>query len=155
MKQKVIIVTAVLLSLFLFNASSSAFAGDLMRSFIQVEKLSFSSYIMRIREVLIGHDEVVDISIDYRQGLIAVDHHPTLAGEKIADAITAIGYSARIVAEAEIDEGNKLSFSKKTRSGMCCSFGRSGRSRRCGASASSWRKLIQRFSETEKKSQQQ
>lgn len=95
------------------------------RTLMKVDNLSCGSCVTTISEKLSTFEGVVGLGADLGQGMVAVDHTKAIESSKIAEAITSIGYPAKIVSETEIDS-SKAFVSNNTRQyggGGCCSVG--------------------------------
>jgi copper chaperone CopZ len=131
--------------------TSGALADDLSRTTMKVSNLYCGSCLTHIDGTLKEMAEVVGMRGDLAQGIVQVDHQPSLAGAKIAAVITELGYPARIVSETKIAAQETFSSSPQERDAAgCCvvrsqsyGCGSAGSQRYgCGASSAAWKKLF-------------
>jgi len=137
------------ITLLLFG--SLVLAGDLTRTTLKVENLYCGACLTHIDAALKEVAGVDGMRGDLAQGIVQVDHTATLAGEKIADTITALGYPATIVSQTNITAQNSFSSQPQANTASSCcgvsrqqySCGGSGAQRYgCSASSSAWKKLF-------------
>jgi copper chaperone CopZ len=153
------------------------------RTTMKVDKLSCGSCLTAIGQKLDDFEGVVGMGADLSHALVAVDHTKSLESKKIAEAITSIGYPAKILSVEEIDSSKAFVPSNPSqygRGGGCCStagpanttseikgndpnFSSNGNSYAAGCpyvesvrsrgcpSSSSWKELVQRFSDKKEK----
>ncbi len=132
-------------------SGSNISAEVLKRTSMQVKNISCESCLTLIDKKLRGLHGTTGMKADLRQGVVVVDHKPLLNKEKIAKAISVLGYPAKIISSTDIDAGNALIFPDADRSnkGICRCSGR-GRAGYCGGSASSWKRLFRIYFGDEK-----
>jgi len=141
------------------------------RTLMKVDNLSCGSCLATINEKLNTIEGVVGMGADLNRALVAVDHTKAIESGKIAEAITSIGYPAKVISVTEIDSRKAFADarSEQYRGGCCdgvaysnpivdrkdsnfssysagCPYIESVRSRGCYASSSSWKELVDRFS---------
>ncbi len=138
---------------------ATTWAEELSRTTLTVEKLTCVFCLTKISAKLKGVSGIEGVRGDIRRGVVMVDHRPFLTGEAIADALSGIGWPAKVASTVRIDEKDSFSSVSTNRSARsCCLDGgvrsnnrrsedRSGGcfscNRRCGASASAWKMLFQ------------
>ena len=86
-----------------------------------------------------------------QKGVVIVDHLDTMDGNTIAEAITTLGYPAKVVSNNKISAQEALAAAKsgsnnRARAGSGCNSRRSP----CNATASSWKNLYDRYVEKPK-----
>ncbi|MBW1894871.1 MAG: heavy-metal-associated domain-containing protein [Deltaproteobacteria bacterium] len=135
-------ILCIILTAFFFSWSN-AVAGEITRTTMKVSNLYCGACLIHIDTTLKGMPEVTGMWGNPRQGIVKVDHKPSLKGGTIASAITGLGYPAEIELQETIDEEKAFSFNQAgSNQGSCCSTGGSKKYRGCGASAASWKKLF-------------
>jgi len=118
-------------------------SGTITRTTLQVSNLSCTSCLNNIAQELSSFEETYGMKGYLNRGVVIVDHVNTFDNNKIAAAISSLGYPARVVAANEIPAPNAFAAtpnSGATRPGGGCS----GRGP-CNATAASWQKLYQRY----------
>lgn len=123
----------------------AAQSGKVVRTTMQVANLSCSSCLTNIATELQGLAGTIGMASDLAQGIVVVDHLQTVTGEKIAAAISKLGYPARIISTA-----SNASIEDRPEGGQAPStashFSISNCSRRnCSATASAWKELYRRY----------
>ena len=119
----------------------NSFTTNLKQTTFEVSNLSCGSCLSRINDTLKGHAGYSKLGADLQRGIVVVEHESTLNEQVIAQAITDIGYPARIVTEKETGGVPGLFKGQASGSG-CCSGG--SRNSGCSASASTWKRLFNR-----------
>jgi copper chaperone CopZ len=121
--------------------------GTLNRTTLQVANLSCSSCLANIAERLRNIPETYGMNGYLSRGIVLVDHADASVNRNIANAISGLGYPARIVATNEIpaqkafvstSSGNVQGQGVRT-GGGCNSRGP------CNATSASWQKLYKRY----------
>lgn len=103
------------------TAKNTVLGKTVNRTLMKVDKLTCGSCLSAISQKLNTFDGMVGLGADLGQALVAVDHTKALESSKIAEAITSIGYPAKILSMTEIDS-KKAFISQNTRQngGGCC-----------------------------------
>jgi len=120
----------------LFGQLPSAFAAaEVRRTAIRVENAVCRSCLSAIAAKLRGLDGALGMSEALDLQLVLVDHSPSLAEERIAQAITEVGYPAAVVGSAPAPAAGSQ-FTLEPAGGGCCPTPRS-----CGLTSSRWEEL--------------
>ena len=119
----------------------NSFATNLEQTTFEVSNLSCGACLSRIDDALKGHAGYSKLGADLQRGIVVVEHESTLNEAVIAQAITDIGYPARIATEKETSRAPGLFKDQGSASGCC---GGGGRNSGCSASASTWKRLFNR-----------
>jgi len=121
--------------------------GTISRTTLQVSNLSCTSCLNNIAEELQKISETYGMNSYLNKGAVIVDHASTYDNNKIATAISGLGYPARIVSTNEIPAQkafsaapNNSSPNQVVRSGAGCNT-----KGPCNATSASWQKLYQRY----------
>jgi len=85
------------------------------RTIMKVDKLTCGSCLAAINQKLNTFDGIIGLGADLRRGLVGVDHAKTLESKKIAEAITSIGYPAKILSVTEINYSESFAAEKTRR----------------------------------------
>ncbi len=101
-EKKIFKIAGPLFILFIFISSFAA-AEDSRRTCFKVDNMSCGYCIAKINNKLKTFDGVVDILVNLDQGLVIVDHRQDLTDSQIAEAVTSIGYPARVAVASEYD----------------------------------------------------
>ncbi len=123
MKNKYWKIMAGMIFVILLSYHFQAFGGELSRTILKVSKLTCGSCLIYIDSKLKGYPEVDGVGASLRQGVVAVDHKPSLKPEKIASIITKLGYPAEVIKKITIDEKDAFSSRKRTNTASCCGTG--------------------------------
>jgi len=119
--------------------------GNIIETSFVVTNLSCSSCLENIEAQLRGLPGTVGMLGDLGKGLINVAHVPSLAGQKIADVITAIGYPAKVISTTGKTTYQTISVDRKTNS-VPASLSRSYcNGRECSSPAEAWKELYRRY----------
>ena len=126
MKSKYWKIMAGIILMVILGFNTQASAGELSRTIMKVSKLTCGSCLTYIDSKLKGFPEVDGMGASLREGIVAVDHKPSLKPEKIASIITQLGYPAVVIKKITIDKQNAFSSRKQqANTGSCCSTGSS------------------------------
>ena len=71
------------------------------RTIMKVDKLTCGSCLRAISQKLSTIDGISGMGADLSRGLVAVDHLKTLESDKVAEAITSIGYPAKVLVKTQ------------------------------------------------------
>ncbi|MBT3224721.1 MAG: heavy-metal-associated domain-containing protein [Deltaproteobacteria bacterium] len=107
--KKQILYIACLLSLSFVLFTSVTLAEDSRRTCFKVDNMSCGYCIAKINNKLKTFDGYVDILVNLDQGLVMVDHRQDLTDSQIAEAVTSIGYPARVAFASEYDQQATIS----------------------------------------------
>jgi len=129
-------------------------SGTVSRTTLQVSNLSCTSCLNTIAEELRTIPETYGMDAYLSRGIVIVDHAPTYDNNKIATAISGLGYPAKVVSTDEIpaqkafsDASNNGSPDQVARSGIGCNSRGP-----CNATSASWQELYKRyFTQTDSK----
>ena len=99
---------------------------DLTETVLQVSNLSCGSCLNNIEAELSKSAGMVGMNADLGKGLVAIKHTDELSAEKIASAITGIGYPAKVLASQASNPKTPPALGNSPSSGGCCG------SRGCG-----------------------
>ncbi|MBW2249419.1 MAG: heavy-metal-associated domain-containing protein [Deltaproteobacteria bacterium] len=134
-----IIILAITAILILFQRQE-AFAGDIKRTTLLVSNLVCVSCLSRIEIEVKSLVGTIGMVSNLQKRIVTVDHKLFLGEKEIAEAITGIGYPARIISTTNLTKSKAVSFSqgKKYSRGSCGAA-------YCNAAASSWKKLFRRY----------
>lgn len=92
------------------------------RTIVKVDNLACGSCLTTISEKLNTIVGVVGMGANLSQAIVTVDHAKVLESSKIAEAITSIGYPAKIVSVTEIDSSKAfVTGTARPSGGGCCS----------------------------------
>jgi len=115
--------------------------GDVVTSVYRVENLACTSCLVAIGGELQRLPGTIGLEADFSTQVVFVDHQADLDGERIAEKMTAAGYPARLVGS-----GKKVQRASFARGGLFGFGSGCGGSRSpCGATASAWQQLYQRY----------
>ena len=118
-------------------------SGVISRTTLQVSNLSCTSCLNNIAQELSSMAETYGMKGYLNRGIVIVDHTSNCETGKIVEAISNIGYPARIIATNEISA--RYAFGASPNSGaLNPGRGCSGQGP-CNATAASWQKLYQRY----------
>ncbi|MBW1890110.1 MAG: heavy-metal-associated domain-containing protein [Deltaproteobacteria bacterium] len=136
-----IVLTGLLVTIFvLVGVNTFAKKETGTRTMLQVSKLSCGSCLSRIDTRLKELPGYMGMAADLRRGLVAVDHQTSLKNDKIAAAITGIGYPATVLASGDPAGKPAPDFNTGKQSGYsCCGGGGYGG---CGAASGSWKRFF-------------
>jgi copper chaperone CopZ len=132
---------------------SIAQAEDVQRTSYLVSNFSCSSCLENIEAELKSLSGVLGMNADMHRGRITVDHQLDLSYEKVASAITNIGFSAKVDWTATVPEQNITRYPQVKKFSPGCVGGRGNcgvsssavRNRPCNATSASWQKLYNRY----------
>lgn len=105
---KNLIVACLLFISFIFF-SAPTWAEDSRRTFFKVNNLSCGACIGRIHAKLKTFDGYIRMLSNIDKGLVAVDHRQNLTDSEISEALTSIGYPAKVASESEYDQQRSIS----------------------------------------------
>ena len=108
LEKKIFKIAGPLFMLFIL-ISSFAGAEDSQRTFFKVDNMSCGYCIAKINNKLKTFDGFVDILVNLDQGLVIVDHRQDLTDIQTAEAVTSIGYPARVAIASEYDQQATIS----------------------------------------------
>ena len=122
-------------------------SGTISRTTLQVSNLTCTSCLAGIAAELRQMPETYGMKGYLSRGVVIVDHTSTLDNNKIAAAISNLGYPARIVALNDVPAQKALSAAGSNNSPQNPVRAGSGCNSRgpCNATAGSWQKLYQRY----------
>lgn len=119
-------------------------SGTIGRTTLQVSNLSCTSCLNNIAQELRNIEETFGMNGYLSRGVVIVDHAIAYDKNKIAAAISNLGYPARVVSTDEIPAQNAFISTPDTggvaRKGSGC-----GSRGPCSATAASWQQLYQRY----------
>ena len=107
--EKKIFKIAVPLFMLFILLGSIAGAEDSRRTCFKVDNMSCGYCIAKINNKLKTYDGYVDILVNLDQGLVIVDHRQDLTDSQITEAVTSIGYPARVAFASEYDQQATIS----------------------------------------------
>ena len=136
LKPSVIALTILLAAALLV---SGAHAAGVQRSSYIVSNLSCSSCLASIEAELKGLSGTIGMDANLQKSRVTVDHQPELDSEKIALAITNIGYPARLDWTGTIPEQNITRYQQRSRYSSGCSSGGCGSSGGAGNGSTAWK----------------
>ena len=87
----------------LISFASLTLADDSRRTVFKVSKLSCGFCVSKIEAKLKTLEGYVGMLANIDKGLILVDHGPHPTEKEISEAITSIGYPARVASESDFD----------------------------------------------------
>jgi copper chaperone CopZ len=125
--------------------SEAAQSGKVIRTTMQVAQLSCTSCLANIEAELKNMPGTVGMIGDVRQGLVAIDHLESLPGERIAEAITKIGYPATIIGNGNVPAQRIKSTAVQTTPVASRISSTNCNSRNCNATATAWKQLYQKY----------
>jgi len=103
------VIIACLLFISIIFFSTLTLAEDSRRTVFKVNNLSCGVCIGKINTKLKTFDGYIGMLANIKKGLVAVDHRQNLIDSKISDAITSIGYPAKVASESEYDQQKSVS----------------------------------------------
>lgn len=123
-------------------------SGTISRTTLQVSNLTCTSCLNNIAAELRTIPETYGMDAYLRRGVVIVDHASTYDNNKIAAAISGLGYPAKVVSSNEIPaqetfaaaSTNRGSPDQVVRAGSGCNT-----KGPCNATSSSWQKLYNRY----------
>jgi copper chaperone CopZ len=134
-----IIITALSSLLALFFLAAHVYAETVQRSNFTLGNLSCTSCLATIEAELKGMPGALGMDADLRAGRVTVDHFSSLEYEKIAKAITNLGYPAVMEWTGTLPEQNSNRFATQSRYRSGCSSGGCGISGGAGAGPTAWK----------------
>jgi len=121
--------------------------GTISRTTLQVSNLSCTSCLTNIAGELRKVPETYGMNAYLSRGVVIIDHASTYENNKIASAISGLGYPARVVSTNEIPA--QKTFSAPSNAGSPNQVVRRGSGCNskgpCNATSASWQKLYQRY----------
>jgi copper chaperone CopZ len=114
-------------------------AAGVQRTSYIVSNLSCSSCLATIEAELKGLSGTIGMDADLQQGRVIVDHQPELDNEKIALAITNVGYPAEVDWTATVPDKNVTRYQQRSEYSSGCSSGGCGSSGGPGTGPSVWK----------------
>ena len=114
-------------------------AAGVQRTSYIVSNLSCSSCLATIEAELKGLPGTIGMDANLQQGRVVVDHQPELDYEKIASAITNVGYPAKVDWTATVPDQNVTRYPQRSKYSSGCSSGGCGSSGGAGAGPSVWK----------------
>ena len=118
---------------------SGAQAAGVQRTSYIVSNLSCSSCLATIEAELKGLSGTIGMDANLQQGRVVVDHQPELDYEKIASAITNVGYPAKVDWTGTVPDQNVTRYPQRSKYSSGCSSGGCGSSGGTGAGPSVWK----------------
>lgn len=135
-KKIILALSSLVLSLFMVT---HAYAVDVRRSNFIVGNLSCTSCLATIEAELKGLPGTIGMDADLQKGRVTVDHQPELDSEKIALAITNVGYPAELDWTATVPDQNDTRYLQRSRYSSGCSSGGCGSSGGAGNDSTAWK----------------
>jgi len=106
-KKNLTVVCLLFISIIFFSALTRA--EDSERTFFKVNNLSCGSCLGKINAKLKTFDGYIGMLTNLDKGLVAIDHRQRLTHSEISEAITSIGYPAKVASESEYDQQGSIS----------------------------------------------
>ncbi|MEN8233065.1 MAG: heavy metal-associated domain-containing protein [Thermodesulfobacteriota bacterium] len=135
-KRLAIALTGLLMAALLL---SGAQAAGVQRTSYIVNNLSCSSCLATIEAELKGLPGTIGMDANLQQSRVIVDHQPELDYEKIASAITNVGYPAKVDWTATVPDQNVTRYQQRSKYSSGCSSGGCGSSGGAGAGPTAWK----------------
>ncbi len=126
----------LLLSLFMVI---NAYAANVRRSNFIVSNLSCTSCLETIEAELKGLPGTIGMDADLQKGRVTVDHQPELDSEKIASAITSLGYPAELNWTATVPDQYVARYQQRSKYSSGCSSGGCDSSGDVGNGSTAWK----------------
>jgi copper chaperone CopZ len=125
-----------------------ALAAGLNRTILEVKSLNCGFCLSKINAALADLDGFAGMSADLYQREVVIDHQPTLSGSDLSEAVTALGYPAKVLREDVVapDAGGvttKTSQEKWYSKGVGCSG--CAVSHSCGGTAAAWQAFYSKY----------
>ena len=108
LKSKSLVITCMLVIWLIFS-DSPGWAEDSKQTVFKVNNLSCGGCVSKINTKLKAFDGYIRMLANFDQGLVAVDHRINLTDREISDALTSLGYPAKVVSESEYDQHEPIS----------------------------------------------
>jgi copper chaperone CopZ len=139
---------AAVLGVFFLTLPLHLPAAGLNRTVLEVKSLNCDFCLSKIGAALADLDGFAGMSADLYQREVVIDHQPTLSGSDISEAVTALGYPAKVLRETvlEPDSGavtNQAGQGKWYSKGVGCSG--CAVSHSCGGTASAWQAFYSKY----------
>jgi copper chaperone CopZ len=115
------------------------------RTIFQVSNLACTSCFANIEAKLKTMSGTIGMNGDLPRGIVIIDHDSALNGNKIAAAISGLGYPTRIVSTSKITAQKILAEAPRTRRSSFAGTGCNSRKGPCNATSSSWKTLYNRY----------
>jgi copper chaperone CopZ len=106
-EKKLLIPCLLIIALIFF--CTPTWAEDSRRTFFKVGNLSCGVCLGKIDAKLKIFDGYISMLANFDKGLVAVDHQQNLTDSEISEAITSIGYPAKVASESEYDQHSSIS----------------------------------------------
>jgi len=106
--KKNLILTCLLFISLIFSGVPTR-AEDSLRTIFKVDNLSCGGCVGKINAKLKKFDGYIGMLANFDKGLVAVDHRQNLKDREISDAITSLGYPAKVASKSEHDQQGSLS----------------------------------------------
>ena len=121
--------------------------GTISRTTLQVSNLSCTSCLANIAAELQKMDETYGMNGFLSRGIVIIDHTNALENNKLAEAISGLGYPARVIASNEIPVQKAFTSTPNNGPGVQAANAGSGCGSKgpCNATAASWQKLYNRY----------
>ncbi|CAB1065390.1 hypothetical protein D1BOALGB6SA_10187 [Olavius sp. associated proteobacterium Delta 1] len=103
------LIAACLLSISFIFFSVLSWAEDSGRTFFKVNNLSCGACLVKINAKLKNFDGYIGMLANIDKRLVAVDHEQSLTDSEISEAITSIGYPAKMASESEYNQQRSIS----------------------------------------------
>ncbi len=87
--------------------------------------------------------DYISLRGDIRRGVVSVYHRDSLIKEKIVEAVSALGYPARLMYTKKVNSDETKKRNNSQGGGYCSGGG--GKSSSCCSVASDWKELFRRF----------
>ena len=108
LRKKSLILTCLLYISLIFS-SAPACAEESYRTIFKVDNLSCGGCVGKINGKLKKFDGYIGMLANFDKGLVAVDHRQNLKDREISDAITSLGYPAKVASDSEYDQQRLIS----------------------------------------------
>jgi len=131
--------TAISILLLSFILAAYANAATVKRSCFIVDNLSCTSCLATIEAELKGLPGTIGMDANLQKNRVTVDHQPELDSEKIALAITNVGYPAEVDWTATVPDQNVTRYPQRSRYSSGCSNGSCGSSAGTGNDFTAWK----------------
>ena len=103
------LIAACLLIVSILFFSTLTWAKDSRRTVFKVSNLSCGACTGKIDAKLKTYEGYIGMLANIDKGLVVVDHGQSLTNKQIAEAITSIGYPAKVASESEYDLPESIS----------------------------------------------
>ena len=141
-------VMAAVLGVLFATLPLDVLAAGLNRTILEVKSLNCGFCLSKINTALADLDGFAGMSADLYQREVVIDHQPTLSGSDLSEAVTALGYPAKVLREAVVDSdaggvATDTSQEKWYSKGVGCSGCSASHS--CGGTAAAWQAFYSKY----------